>query len=300
MPYQRVQYAVNRLYFPCLIRGKGKKLIVFLHGFPDTPDSLVPLMDKFSSEEYTLLAPFMRGYSAENIPMRSLRHPLATVQVCELVDDVLGIISAAGFTSATIVGHDWGAITAYAIAAHSPKIIENIVCLSVPPIPTFLRNLIRFPRQFAYSWYILFFQLRFKIPERVVLSDDADMIETLWANWSPGYIAPHKNIQAAKSILSQSDNLRVALGYYRGLLQPSFEELKLWNQSRKLLFSLIRIRSLVITGENDHCVTPDMFTGLESRFQAEAKFRVIPSAGHFLPLEATDLVYKEIQAFGLK
>ena len=39
-----------------------EKLAVFLHGFPDSPTSWIPLMLKFQSEGFQTFAPAQRGY----------------------------------------------------------------------------------------------------------------------------------------------------------------------------------------------------------------------------------------------
>ncbi|TGL95196.1 alpha/beta hydrolase [Leptospira barantonii] len=272
--------------------GKGKNLAFFFHGFPDDAGSMKELMEIFSKKDFTCIAPYMRGYSpGSNIPFST------TVSIAELAGDLKFIIESlkTKFKSENtiLVGHDWGAIASYAVANLSPGSIDALVALSVPPLPTYIKNLFIYPSQIIRSWYILFFQLRAGIPESALLKNE--LLRRLWEDWSPGWKIPEDRFREVSENLKVPEHLTAALGYYRGLLTPG--NLALWNSSRELVFQKISVPTLVLAGENDECISTSVYKGLESEFYSRVSFKVIAKAGHFLPLEAPTQVSKEIFSF---
>lgn len=272
--------------------GKGKNLAFFFHGFPDDAGSMKELMEIFSKKDFTCIAPYMRGYSpGSNVPFST------TVSIAELAGDLKFIIESlkAKFKpeNTVIVGHDWGAVASYAVANLSPASIDTLVALSVPPLPTYLKNLLVYPSQLVRSWYILFFQLRAGIPESALLKNE--LLRRLWEDWSPGWKIPEDRFREVSENLKVPENLTTALGYYRGLLTPG--NLALWNSSRELVFQKISVPTLVLAGENDECISTSVYKGLESEFYSRVSFRTIGKAGHFLPLEAPAKVAQEIFSF---
>ena len=73
-----------------------------------------------------------------------------------LMADAVGIHAAlGGGDDAVLVGHDWGALTAGALAAHRDSPYARVVTMAVPPIPAMRRASVRhLPGQARRSWYI--------------------------------------------------------------------------------------------------------------------------------------------------
>jgi pimeloyl-ACP methyl ester carboxylesterase len=80
------------------------------------------------------------------------------------------LIDALGADRVHLVGHDWGAALAWALAVESPKRIATLTALSVPHPSAFLKGLVT-TRQCRQSWYIYALQLPW-VPERVLLGKD--------------------------------------------------------------------------------------------------------------------------------
>ncbi|MDV6235273.1 alpha/beta hydrolase [Leptospira ellisii] len=275
-----------------LSSGRGKNLVFFFHGFPDDAGSMKPLMELFAEKGFHCIAPYMRGYSpGSSVPFST------TVSVAELAGDLKFVVESLkekhGAETTTVVGHDWGAIASYAFANLAPGSLDTLVALSVPPLPTYLKNLILYPSQIVRSWYVLFFQLRSGIPESALLRND--LLRRLWEDWSPDWKVPEDRFREVSENLKITEHLATALGYYRGLLTPG--NLALWNSSRELVFKKISVPTLVLAGETDQCISPVVYKGLESEFYSRVSFKVLPKAGHFLPLEAPESVAAEIFDF---
>lgn len=294
---QQITLTANGLSHPALKLGEGKRLALLLHGFPDTPRTWSRLMPRLAAQGYTCIAPFMRGYSQMNTPPELLEDSSATIQIADLAADAAGLVEAAGFKEALLIGHDWGAITAYAAANLAPDRFHTLVTLSVPHLGTFLSNLWKNPRQVLQSWYILFFQLRFGIPERRIRRENLRFIEELWQKWSPDAAFDSEALGAVKELLGDEQLLHNALAYYRGMLTPSVSDLERYNRSRELSFAQIRQPTLTLTGSNDGCIVPEMFEGMHLNIAAEFTLRILPLAGHFLTLESDERIAAEIVKF---
>src|SRR5258705_9690164 len=95
--------------------GGGEKLVVLLHGFPEFWYSwrhqLVAL-----SDEYTVVAPDLRGYNLSDKPANKVDY-----EIDHLVGDIVGLIRHFGREKAAVIGHDWGASVAWAVALKKPE-----------------------------------------------------------------------------------------------------------------------------------------------------------------------------------
>lgn len=75
---------------------------------------------------YFVIAPDMPGYGQSDKPGDVAAYSLR--RVCRLL---CGLLDALGVRQACVVGHDWGAGTAWALAMHHPERVSKLVVLSV-------------------------------------------------------------------------------------------------------------------------------------------------------------------------
>jgi pimeloyl-ACP methyl ester carboxylesterase len=132
-------------------------VVVLLHGFPErstTWRSVVPLLHE---RGYRTIAMDQRGYSPGARPKRRWSY-----RISQLTDDVLSLIDQVG-AQVHLVGHDWGAVPAWAVAIERPEVLRTLTAVSVPHPMAFLRAMVT-SRQFRKSYYIALFQLPF-VPE---------------------------------------------------------------------------------------------------------------------------------------
>lgn len=266
----------NGLRFVAHVRGRGERLALLLHGFPDDAGSMLPLAERLAAAGFTAVAPYMRGYAPTDLA------PDGRYGAAALARDVVGLIEALGHRRALVVGHDWGAVAAYAAAVHDPDRVRRLVTLSVPPPRVFTRNLARHPGQVLRSSYMAFFQLPW-VAEAAVRARGMAFVDLAWKRWASTFEPPPGRLDEVKRTLSAPGSLSAALGYYRALRRPT------WADAR-LLLARVPVSTLVITGERDGCIAPLAYDGLDDGFVAPRRLVVLPGVGHFLPLEATDEV----------
>lgn len=107
------------------------KLVIFLHGFPET--ALLTFAHQirfFANQGYHVIAPDLRGYNASfagcNTDEDCNREKMA-IDVVSLIDKYDKHsdrkIHPKGY--AMVVGHDWGGATAWSVALTSPEVVEK-------------------------------------------------------------------------------------------------------------------------------------------------------------------------------
>lgn len=109
--------------------GEGP-LVLLLHGFPESWYSWRHQFAPLAAAGYHVVAPDMRGYGKSDRP-----HEITAYNQVEVVNDVIGLIPALGHETAVVIGHDWGAPTAWASALHHPGKVRAVGALSVPFMP---------------------------------------------------------------------------------------------------------------------------------------------------------------------
>ncbi|MBC7299866.1 MAG: alpha/beta fold hydrolase [Nocardia sp.] len=136
-------------------------VVIALHGFPQTATSLLPLTALLNARGYRTIAPNQRGYSPGARPSGRLAY-----RVPELVDDVVALIDDIDRGPVHLVGHDWGAMVAWSLAAARPELVRTLVTVSVPHPGAFARSMIS-SDQLLRSSYMALFQLPV-LPERII------------------------------------------------------------------------------------------------------------------------------------
>lgn len=198
------QFRSGDLVFDVIDAGPADgPVVVLLHGFPELHTMWRPLVERLTAQGYRCLAPLQRGYSPGARPKRRRDY-----RSSELVADVRALIDASGAQRVHIVGHDWGAAVAWAVAQDSPHRLHTLTALSVPHPAAFLKA-IGTSRQAVASWYMLFFQLPW-IPERALLSERV----------RSGFVASRSAPDLAEAeidAMRQPGVLTAALNWYRAL-----------------------------------------------------------------------------------
>jgi pimeloyl-ACP methyl ester carboxylesterase len=183
-----------------------------------------------------------------------------------------------------LVGHDWGAAVAYAMAGSAPEVVERAVTMAVPHPSILGTALLSDFAQQKRSWYMYFFQLA-GIAEAVVGMDDHAFLDRLVADWSPGWEVPESYRRHVRAAIGQPANLSVALGYYRAMFDPA---------TGLGPASPIGTPTLLLMGADDGCIGADIARRPAPIFTGEYEVEVLDGCGHFLLQEKPDEAIRRV------
>jgi pimeloyl-ACP methyl ester carboxylesterase len=121
--------ATNGIQLNIAEQGDGP-LVLMLHGFPESWYSWRHQFAPLAAAGYHAVAPDMRGYGNSDRPPE-----ISAYNQVEVVNDIIGLIPALGYETAIVIGHDWGAPTAWSCALWHPDKVSAVGALSVPFSP---------------------------------------------------------------------------------------------------------------------------------------------------------------------
>lgn len=244
------------------------RAVVALHGFPEDRHCWDLLRPALTASGYRVLAPDQRGYSPGARPRG--RRPYA---VSELAADVLALADVAGADTFDVIGHDWGAVVAWELAARHPRRIRTLTALSVPHPGAFAESLVR-SFQLVHSWYMLAFQipwlpewlLRASGPERAVAQLEKDGLD-------PG--TAHRYALR----MQEPADMTGPINWYRAL--PLSGRRPLPDVERP---------TLMVWGEADRYVTRSAVGRCGRHVGGPYRFQALPGASHWLPSGFADRI----------
>lgn len=145
------QLPIDGLLFNVLDEGEGEPVLL-VHGFPDDHTVWRKQIPALVTAGYRVIAPDMRGCGMSDMAPHTRDYALSN-----LVADLIGILDALEVSRVKLVGHDWGAVIAWTLAARHPERVERYAALSVGHPAAYAAGSLE---QKLKGWYVLMFQLR--------------------------------------------------------------------------------------------------------------------------------------------
>lgn len=258
------------------------RLMVALHGFPDTAWTWRTLAPLLADAGFRVVAPFMRGYAPSSIPSGG------DYSVRALADDALALHERLAGGDAVLLGHDWGAIAAGTLAGHPGSPFSQVITLAVPPLPwinptreTLKPWLGAFIKQPLHSWYMAYNQ----VPGLSERTFDR-LTAKLWRDWSPGYDAA-EDLAFLRDATPSLEHRRAVVSYYRAI----------FSKRSRSAFVEPTCPLLSLQGDQDGALDPGFFPAVRARTNAISRSELIAGTGHFLHLEKPALVVERILDF---
>lgn len=163
--------ATNGIELNIAEAGDGP-LVLLLHGFPESWYSWRHQFAPLAAAGYHVVAPDMRGYGKSDKPSQITDY----VQT-EVIKDIIGLIPALGYETAIVIGHDWGAPTAWSTALLHPDKVRAVGGLSVPFMPRSPVQPMPMMREMFKGQF--FYQLYFQEPGVAEAEFEKDMYTAL-------------------------------------------------------------------------------------------------------------------------
>jgi len=198
----------NGFVFETLTAGPADgPVVILLHGFPEFADAWVQVMKPFVAAGYRCIAIQQRGYSDDARPER-----VEDYQIDLLVGDVLAIADAVSAKRFHLVGHDWGGVVAWVLAARHSARLLTVTVLSTPHVDAFLEAIKVDPEQRKKSWYVGLFRFPFHVAEFLILRDNGKLLKSSYR----GQLT-EEQLECNVLRFSKPGVLTAALNWYRAL-----------------------------------------------------------------------------------
>jgi pimeloyl-ACP methyl ester carboxylesterase len=285
--------------------------VLLCHGFPESRHCWHKQVPKLAEAGFSVIAPDMRGYGETSAPSN-----LEDYTLLHLVGDMVGLLDALGHDKAAIVGHDMGAIVAWAAATLRPDKFIAVAGLSVPYTPHHIAPpLEALRRKGMNDFYWLWFreggpaeaELDANPSEslrRVFWGLSGDAPEPVWTGLisKNGFLDTFPAPPGLPRWLSAKDLKIEAAGFkrgFRGALNWYRNFDRDWTLMSAFAGSRIHQPSMFLAGERDPVVSwaHDAVKSLPHNLPGLISKVLVPGAGHWVQQEAPDIVTKELINF---
>lgn len=276
------QISANQLSFRVATAGSGDRLMLCLHGFPESAVSwryqIVPL----AQARFQVWAPDLRGYGGTARPIG-----IDAYRIESLMDDVTGLLDAAQVQRAILVGHDWGGIIAWYYAMRHPDRVEALVIMNAPHPACFEREA-RHWRQLRRSWYMGFFQIP-RLPEAALSAGHGFMIGAIFKRMAiHREQMPEDLVRLYQQQACEPRALSAMVNYYRAILRGGGAI-----RQRRMGYPAVSVPTLVIWGLQDQALVHQNLEGLND-FVTDLVVVKMADAGHFVHEDKPEQVTREM------
>lgn len=259
--------------------------LFLLHGWPDDIRAWSAVTPILNAAGFRTITPYLRGFGLTRFLSKDTFRDGRGIA---LAQDVIDLADALGITSFYVAGHDWGARTAYLLAALFPDRVIKIAAMSVAfqprgefPIPSFDQA-----RQFWYQWFMCT-----SGGAASVRRDPVGFSKIQWDTWSPAGWYKDGEFRNTAESFANPDWVSITLHGYRSRFLPEevdhrYDEL----QHRLSGIAQLKTPTLVINGGADDCDPPSVFEEMDHCFDGGYELLTLEGVGHFIPREAPGAV----------
>ena len=242
------------------------RLVVLLHGFPETSRSWSDVMSMLGEAGYRAVAFDQRGYSPGARP-EGVEH----YGIDSLVADVLAVADDLGGHRFDLVGHDWGGVIAWHVAGRYPDRVRTLAVASTPHALAFraaLRGELGGDQPTKSGYVDLFRQVG--TAEDFFLGNDAAALRGMYSSFPPDVADEYLRV------LTDRDALTAALNYYRATrfdAQPPTGE--------------ITSPTLYVWSTDDMALGREAAEATGAHVAGPYRFEVLEGVSHWIPEHAS-------------
>lgn len=242
--------------------------VVLLHGFPEFWYSWRKQIPALVAAGLRVIAPDLRGYNESSKPtaVEDYRISVVAKDIAELIERLAG-------NKCVLVGHDWGAVTAWYVAMMRPDLLRKLAILNVSHPVGIARELKRSMRQKLAMAYQLLFQPP-GLPEMLL----PRVLPTVLRK---GGRFTHEEIDVYRQAWRKPGAVRAMANYYRAM--------KRYRGEMRQLLKRIDIPTLFIWAEHEPVFRRETTEGWEE-WVPDLRIARVAGAGHFVQTDEPEIV----------
>jgi pimeloyl-ACP methyl ester carboxylesterase len=267
-------------------------LVLLLHGFPEFWFAWRHQLLGLAERGYRAVAVDLRGYGDSDKPPRGY-------DLWTLAGDVAGLVPALGESRAAVVGHGWGGVVGWTVAALHPRRVRALVTIGAPHPLAVRRGVARGVRSQGRAFSpVARFQLP-RLPERDLRVDEGARVERMMRAWSG--TAWSATDDFADAVARYRSAIRVpgvahcAMEYYRWAVRSQARA-----EGRRFAIAVARpteVPVLGVHGAEDPFVLPRTATMSTPWAGRQHRLEMWPGVGHFPHEECPAAVTAKVAAF---
>jgi pimeloyl-ACP methyl ester carboxylesterase len=238
--------------------------VLLLHGFPETSLSWAAVTPRLAEAGLRTYAVDQLGYSPGARP-----DEVEAYAMTNLAQVTADLMTAVDVPVADVVGHDWGANVAWALAAWHSDRVRSLTAVSVPHPTAFTAAWRSDPEQKERSAYIRLFWQEGKA-EEVLLADDARRLRRMF-----GDAVDREAVDAYVAVLSAPGALTAALNWYRAM-------------SSATPVDDVAVPTTYVWSDADIAIGRVAAEGCAAYVTGDYRFVELPGVSHWIPEQAPD------------
>jgi pimeloyl-ACP methyl ester carboxylesterase len=265
--------------------------VLLLHGWPDDVRTYDGALPALHAAGFRTIVPYLRGFGDTSFLSKDARR---SGEMVAMAQDAIDLADALDVKSFAVVGHDWGARIAYALAILVPERVRRMVTLSVGWQPGELPTPdLKQAKAYWYQWFMATERGR-----ETVRRNGKAFARIQWDNWSPpGWFSDAAFDRTAKSF-ENADWPEITWHSYsvrwgQAEKDPRYADL----DRRAYAAQSISVPEMMIHGGADLVTFPEASARMEPFFTGGYERHVIPGVGHFPTREAPEAVSRLIVDF---
>ncbi len=263
--------------------GEGP-VVVLLHGFAEFWWTWHHQLQALADAGYRAVAVDLRGYGDSDKPPRGY-------DAWTLAGDIGGLVKSLGARRAHLVGHAWGGMLAWTVAALHPRLVSSVTAIGGAH-PLALRSSIArtlWRGQGRAAGHLFRFQMPMA-PEKWLTREDAQAVEDLFDAWAGDPWRSTSDFAESTAAFRQAMLVpgvaHSALEYYRWAFRAQFR-----GEGRRFTDAVgrrIAAPTLQLHGADDTCILPETARSSARWAGPHAEPEFWPGVGHFPHLEVPD------------
>ena len=249
-----------------LDEGQGRPVLL-LHGFPDSSRLWRHQVPALTASGKRVIAPDLRGFGESEKP-----EAVKDYAIGRSAGDMVAVLDALEIERTDVVGHDFGAVVAWVLAARFPDRVDRLVAMSVGHPATTLERTMEDREK---AWYQLLFQFP-DVAEPLMQRDDWK----LFREW----LRDEGDVEQYLADLSRPGALTAGLNWYRANLAPQLE------LKPRPPLPAVAAPTMGIWSSGDRYLTEHRMTASAEHVTGPWRYERVEGASHWMQLDQPDRI----------